>query len=180
MNKSNARVLLVSVFLVMWGTISFAAHLNSKEHNDLDSGGFLESKSWKTDWKIYKSIGGESFLKGKKKKRKWWCAWLCSKRVNKKADLIIVQNTYFSEISPGIFSSYEKQPKECQNTASCKQREWAFGGAIEIPFPGGDTIDGLLPIDGVITRHEIRVDGSTFFELTSKGKHPDLGPPIIN
>lgn len=180
MNNKSFLIVFVSFLLATYGAISFADHLNSTESDDLESGGFRESKSWKTDWKIYKSVGGETFLKGKEKKRKWWCVWLCKRRVDKKADLIIIQNTYFSEISPGIFSSFQAGPKECKNKASCKQREWAFGGAIEIPFPGGGTIDNLLPIDGVITRHEIRVDGNTFFEMTAKGKHPDPGPPVIN
>lgn len=180
MNTRGSRLFLALGLVCLGSAVTVAGHLESKEHHDLESGGFRQSKSWKTDWKIYKSIGGESFLKGKEKKRKWWCVWLCKRRVDKKADQIIIQNTYFSELSPGIFSSFQVEPKTCTNKSKCKQKEWAFGGAIEIPFPGGDTIDGLLPIDGVVTRHEIAVDGSTFIEMTEKGKHPDPGPPVID
>jgi hypothetical protein len=172
------RASLMSL-IVLVGGLSFANHLNSVEEDDLDDGGIRKSKSWKTNLFVYKSIGGETTVKGKEKKRKWWCVWLCKRRVDKNAELIVIQNTYFSEISPGVFSNAQKAPKQCQDSSSCKQSEWAVGGAIKIPFPGGGTIDNLLPIDGVITRHEIMVDGQTFVEMTAKGKHPEPDGPII-
>jgi hypothetical protein len=165
--------------LAAFGATSLATHLPSQEKHDLEDGGYRDSKSWKKNWYVYRSIGGETTLKGEERKRKWWCAWLCRVAVDKEAESIIILNTYFSEVSPGVFSSFDAQPEVCNNASSCTQKEWAVGGAIEIPFPGGGGIDNLLPIDGVITRHEISVDGNQFIVQTASGKHPTPSGPVI-
>jgi hypothetical protein len=179
MSKFCKTDAIVIVGLAALSAVSLASHLPSQEKHDLEDGGYRDSKSWNKNWYVYRSIGGETTLKGEEKKRKWWCAWLCSIRIDKDAESILIQNTYFSEISPNVFSNFEAQPKECRNASSCTQKEWAIGGTIEVPFPGGGDIDNLLPIDGVVTRHEIRVDGDQFVELTASGKHPTPDGPII-
>jgi hypothetical protein len=147
----------------------------------LDDGGLVVSRSFKTNLLIYRSIGGRTDVKGKEQKRKWWCVWLCKQRVDKTAERITISNTYFSEITPGVFAVLERDPKTCNKASSCEQKEWAVGVGIKVQFPAGSTspttVSELLPIDGVITRHEILVDGRPISAVTSVGKHP--APPIL-
>ncbi|MEX0644608.1 MAG: hypothetical protein WD076_04815 [Parvularculaceae bacterium] len=172
---------LVGVFALL-GIPALGSHAPAKVEEALSDGGLRHSESFKTNYYIYKSIGGETWLKGKEKKRKWWCAWLCKRRVDKKAELITIHNTYYAEVSPGFFSSIERL-KTCANAASCKQKEWSIGVGVKLPFPGesGSPTPSPteLPIDGVITRHTIKVDGQEFSIETSYGKHPAPPPPVI-
>ena len=168
----------LSFCIVVWlalASTALADHPRSIE-TPLGDGGLVTSKSFKTNLLIYRSIGGRTDVKGKETKRKWWCVWLCKRRVDKNAERITVRNTYFSEVSPGVFASLEADPKTCTNASSCEQKEWAFGAGIKLTFPEGGPspapVDGLLPVDGVITRHEIVVDGQTMSATTSAGKHP--------
>ena len=136
----------------------------------------MVSHSFKTNFGIYRSIGGGTDVKGKEQKRKWWCVWLCTRRVDKKAERITIANTYFHEITPGVFATLTRDPKSCTNTSSCEQKEWAVGVGMKLEFPGGGgsptTVSGLLPVDGVVTTHEVVVSGQTFSVSTSVGKHP--------
>ncbi|MEM8500947.1 MAG: hypothetical protein AAF542_23235 [Pseudomonadota bacterium] len=176
-SKLVAPALLLALFT---SGSTIANHVDDKYERPLDDGGKYTSKSFKTNFLVYKSIGGSTSVKGKEKKRKWYCVWLCKVRKDKKVQRIVIQNTYYSELSPGNFTLYQEQPKVCENSSSCTQKEWAAGASIKIPFPGGGTIDNLLPIDGVVTRHEIHIEGQQMkSELTSKGKHPDPGIPPI-
>lgn len=174
-----------AVFLALLIAFSaaYADHPSSVE-SPVDDDGLIKSKSFKTNLIIYRSIGGSTEVKGKEKKRKWWCVWLCKRRVNKDAESIIITNTYYSEVSPGVFAVLERNPKTCTNTSSCRQREWAFGVGVKLTFPDGGasptTIGGLLPVDGVITQHSILVDGQSSSATTAAGKHPDFGPVIVN
>jgi hypothetical protein len=147
----------------------------------LNDGGLVVSKSFKTNLVVYSSIGGRTDVKGKEQKRKWWCLWLCKRRVDKKAERITISNTYFSEVTPGVFAVLERDPKICNNASSCEQKEWAAGVGIKLQFPEGGTtpttVGGLLPVDGVITKHEILVDGQLISAVTSVGKHPST--PIL-
>lgn len=122
-----------------------------------------------TNFYVYRSIGGETYLKGKEQERKWWCVWLCKRNVDKNADSIIVENAYYAEVQPGIFASLQTA-RTCKHSASCKLKEWAVGFLIKMNFPGEN--GGLLPIDGVVSHHIIEVDGKRFEEWTAKGKHP--------
>lgn len=164
------------LFLILLGvsSILFADHPSSIEI-PLDDGGLVKTKSFKKNYWVYRSIGGRTEVKGKQKKRKWWCAWLCKRRVKKKAESIVITNTYYSETAPGVFAALERNPKTCSNASSCQQKESALGFVVEIQFLGG-----LLPIDGVITRHNIVVDGTVINRVTSAGKHPDPGPIIVD
>ena len=159
-------------------TAALADH-GGKIETPLNDGGLVISTSWKSNYLVYRSIGGETEVKGKEQKRKWWCVWLCKRRVDKNATRIEILNTYFAEVQPGVFARLERQ-KVCSNASSCKQREWAAGVGVKLTFPGGSTtpgqLDALLPVDGVITRHAIVVDGRTIVVSTSAGKHP---PGII-
>ena len=156
-------------------------HLPSSIDTPLSDGGLVVSKSFKTNLLVYRSIGGRTDVKGKEQARKWWCLWLCRVRVEKKAERITISNTYFSEITPGVFAVLERESKTCNNASSCEQKEWAVGVGIKLQFPAGGTspttVSELLPVDGVITRHEILVDGRLISAVTSAGKHPE--PPIL-
>ena len=150
-----------------------------RRENALDDGGLVISTSFKSNYLIYRSIGGESVVKGKEKKRKWWCVWLCKRRVPKKADRIEITNTYYSEISPGVFAALEREPKVCTNADSCEEKEFAWGVGLKLQFPDGGgpspaLVDGLLSVDGVITLHVIQVDGRTIRANTGAGKHPGI------
>lgn len=175
MKKLTAWVVLFAL-----SSLLLADHPSSID-TPLNDGGLVVSKSFKTNLLVYRSIGGRTDVKGKEQKRKWWCVWLCKQRVDKKAERITISNTYFSEITPGVFAALERDPKTCGNASSCEQKEWALGVGIKLEFPAGGTspttVGGLLPVDGVITRHEILVDGRLISVVTSVGKHPT--PPIL-
>jgi len=149
----------------------------------LNDGGLVVTKSFKTNLLVYRSIGGRTDVKGKEQKRKWWCVWLCKRRVDKNAQRITISNTYFSVVSAGIFAVLERDPKTRSNASSCEQKEWAAGVGVKLQFPEGGTspttMGGLLPVDGVITRHDILVDGRTISAVTSVGKHPSPTIPIL-
>lgn len=150
-----------------------------RRENPLDDGGLVTSTSFKTNLLVYRSVGGRTLVRGEERKRKWWCAWLCKRRVAKDADRIEIVNTYYSEVSPGVFASLEREPAVCTDTDSCTQKEFSFGAGLELEFPdGGDPdpipLDGLLPVDGVITRHRIVVDGRSITATTAAGKHPGI------
>lgn len=176
-SKKIRKLLLITAAIPILVT---ANHVPSKEKAALDSGGYRESKSFKSNYLFYRSIGGNTTVKGKKKKRKWTCAWLCKKRVDKKVESITITNYYYSELSPGVFVDSGPVEKVCLNSSSCTLKEWAAGFNISMQFPNGENGGGLLPIDGVVTRHRIEIDGELFSVLTAKGKHPEPSAPIIN
>ena len=168
------RLAIVLVWFAL-SSVLLATHPSSID-TPLKDGGLVVSQSFKTNLAIYRSIGGRTEVQGKEQKRKWWCVWLCSRRVDKKAERITIGNTYFSEIATGVFAVLAPDPKTCANASSCEQKEWAVGVGMKLEFPAGDksptTLSGLLPVDGVITTHEIVVDGQTLSAATSVGKHP--------
>ncbi len=141
------KVMLVAAIALP--AIVAADHAPSKQKLDLDDGGYRESKSFKSNWGVYRSIGGNTRIKGKKKKRKWYCGWLCKVRVDKKAESITITNVYYSELSPGVFVESAPIQKTCEDTASCTLKESAAGFNITMRFPNGENGGGLLPIDGV-------------------------------
>ena len=168
-------------FCLAWlalSSVALADHPSSID-TPLNGGGLVISQSFRTNLLVYRSIGGRTEVKGSEQKRKWWCAWLCKRRVDKNAERITITNTYFSEVSPGVFAALEREPKTCNNASSCEQKEWAAGVGIKLQFPGTSptTVGGLLPVDGVVTRHETVVDGRTVSVVTSVGKHPPA--PIL-
>lgn len=175
MMQANTRIwtLVFMLFLALIG--SAMAQYPSERQVDFPDGGFRHSDSFNSNYWIYRSIGGETYLKGKSKERKWYCLWLCQVRVEKKAQSIIIENTYYAEIRPGVFASVA-QAATCRNAASCKHKNSAVGVVIDINFPGEG--GGILPIDGVVTHHIILVDGSTSEEWTAIGKYPHT-PPVI-
>jgi len=168
----------VLLFLLSIATPALGDHISSKSPRDLENGGLIESKSFKSNWFVYKSIGGNTSVKSKVKKRKWWCAWLCKRRKDKKAELIQIQNTYFAKFDSGLFSEpIVEAIKQCRNAASCTDKKSAGGILPSISFPGDF---GSIEIVGVVTRHTITVDGQSFTALTAKGDHPDVGPVIVD
>jgi hypothetical protein len=169
---------MLAIAILTLCSSAYADH-GEKHETTLSDGGLVTSTSWKSNYLIYRSIGGETEVKGKEKQRKWWCAWLCKRRVSKNAERIEITNTYFSEVQPGVFARLDRA-KVCTNTDSCEQAEWAVGAGVKLSFPNGGPspapLDGLLPVDGVITRHLVIVNGQTIIHVTSAGKHP---PNII-
>jgi hypothetical protein len=156
-------------------SLSGSASHGSKKEEAISDNGLVTSESFKRNYFFYREIGGQTSVKGEKKVRKWWCVFLCKRRVSRKVDRIEIRNVYFSEVAPGTFESLERE-HVCSNAASCRERQSAFGFTLNLNFrPGG--IDNLLPIHGVITRHRI-VDGAQqpVIIFTSIGKHP--GPVI--
>ncbi|MEM7765673.1 MAG: hypothetical protein AAF290_16530 [Pseudomonadota bacterium] len=176
-NTTLTRVSLAAVALLP--IIAAADHAESNVKIDLDSGGYRESKSFKTNGFVYRSIGGNTTIKGEKKKRSWKCVWLCKKSVKKKVERIVLVNTYYSEVSPGSFVSSGPVQKTCEDVSSCTLKEWAVGFNISMQFPNGENGGGLLPIDGVITNHRMIIDGQQYSAYTAKGKHPTPTNPIV-
>jgi hypothetical protein len=170
-----------TVFVVMALALCSTAHADHGEKHEtaLSDGGLVTATSWKSNYYIYRSIGGETEVKGKQMERKWWCVWLCKRRVSKNAERIEISNTYFAEVQAGVFARLERV-KVCTNTDSCQQKEWAVGVGVKLSFPNGGPgpapLDGLLPVDGVITKHTVIVNNQTIIMFTSAGKHP---PGII-
>ncbi len=153
----------------------FAGHAPESQEASLADGGLRSHESFNSDYLVYRSAGGETVVLGKEKKRRWWCVWLCKTRVAKKADKIRLSNTYYAEVQPGIFA-FVGESVVCVNASSCESKHWAFGRTVEMSFPGGGTTGGLLPIDGVVTEHSVRIGGETFTATTAVGKHP---APVI-
>lgn len=150
----------------------------SKREEEID-GIKIKVSSFKSNWWIYKSIGGEVKIRGEKKIRKWWCAWLCKREVEVKAEIIEIQNTYFTRLdNSAILVQSASHNKACNNSANCKLRHFAVGIGVKIKFPGGSTSPGLpsdlLPLNGVISRTRVRVNGREFNFVTAKGAHPEV------
>jgi hypothetical protein len=160
---------------------AFGGHAPERQEAALSDGGLRTHESFKTNYYIYKSVGGETEILGKTKKRRWWCVWLCKTRVAKKAETITVHNIYYHEIQPGVFATVEDF-KTCTNASSCMIRHWSVGAMVKIKFDSGGVggpagAGGAeLEIEGVVSAHEATVDGETFTATTAVGKHP---PPVI-
>lgn len=170
MLNKNFILLALCVFCFATAIPSIADHLKAEERSDLADGGIVISKSFKTNRFVYKSIGGNTTVKGKEKKRKWWCAWLCTRRTEKKAERITIQNTYFAKSLTGVFTNQQGTPLECLDSASCTQKEWEVGVLPSITFPGEI---GEVEIVGVQSRHTVQVDNAFFSAVTEKGEVPD-------
>ena len=174
------KKLALVVLWLAFSSLLLADHPGSID-TPLSDGGVVASGSFKSNYLVYRSIGGSTDVKGKQQKRKWWCAWLCSRRVEKNAERITIRNIYYSEVTPGVFAVLERDPRTCLDASSCSQKEWAVGVGVKLEFPEGGanpaTLSGLLPVDGVVSTHEIVVDGQTITVTTSAGKHP--AAPIL-
>jgi hypothetical protein len=176
------RQLVLLLTLSLTSNVLVADHPKSIE-TAVNVGGKGTSQSFKNNYFIYRSIGGRTDIVSNKTERKYWCLWLCKVPVPRKAERIVVANTYYAEVQTGVFAVLERGPKTCSNASSCEQKEWAFGLAVELEFPGGGasptTLGGLLEVDGVVTTHEVAIDGQTFTVVTSAGKHPISSGPIL-
>ena len=174
------KKLALVVLWLAFSSLLLADHPGSID-TPLSDGGVVASESFKSNYLVYRSIGGSTDVKGKQQKRKWWCAWLCSRRVEKNAERITIRNVYYSEVAPGVFAVLQRDPRTCLDASSCSQKEWAVGVGVKLEFPEGGanpaTLSGLLPVDGVVSTHEIVVDGQTITVTTSAGKHP--AAPIL-
>lgn len=174
--------LVLLLTLLLTSTVLVADHPKSID-TSVNTGGKATSQSFKNSYFIYKSIGGRTDVNSDKQERKWWCVWLCTRPVPKKAQRIVIANAYYAEVQAGVFAVSERGPKICNNASSCELKEWAFGLAVELEFPNGGasptTLGGLLEVDGVVTTHEVSIDGQTFTVVTSAGKHPVSSGPIL-
>lgn len=160
---------------------AFGSHAPESQEAPLAGGGLRKHESFKSNYIVYKSVGGETEVLGKEMKRKWWCVWLCKRRVAKNAEKITVHNTYYHEVQPGVFASLQDF-KICTNASSCSVKHWSVGAFVKMKFDSG----GLggpagaggaeLEVHGVVTTHEVIVDGETFTATTAIGKHP---PPVF-
>lgn len=183
--KSTKLVFVGAAALIAAASVpAFGSHAPETQEAPLAGGGLRKHESFGKSWYIYNSIGGETKVFGKEKKRKWWCVFLCKRRVSKNAETITVLNTYYHEIQPGVFASTQEF-KTCTNASSCTVRKWSAGAFIEIEFdtagggvgdPVGGGALGKLEIQGVVTSHEVTIDGETFSATTARGKHP---APVI-
>lgn len=172
------QILMVPVLLLATMLAQELQAQNSSVKTDIE-GGFIQSKSFKTNLIIYRSVGGKTTVKSNAKSRKWWCLWLCKKNKGKKAESIQITNTYYTLFNNVLIPSAPRS-KTCTNTSSCTLKEWAFGFGLKFKFdpPGGAggpspvPVDGLLPINGVVTGHVINVDGHLYRVTTAAGQHP--------
>jgi hypothetical protein len=176
------RQLVLLLMLSLTSTVLIADHPSSID-TALSTGGKGTSHSFKNSYVIYRSVGGRTDIKSDKEERKWWCVWLCKRPVPKKAQRIAIANSYYAEVQTGVFAVLQRGPKICNNASSCELKEWAFGLAVELEFPDGGasptTLGELLEVDGVVTTHEVSIDGQTFTVVTSAGKHPISSGPIL-
>ena len=175
------RILSVCLVLIAFApSLGFADHISKSQEVEIDDGK-IKSKSFKTDVKItnfvkiYKSIGGNTKLIGKRKKRKWWCGWLCKRPVGINADEIVIENTYYGKVSPAHFETLDRR-KVCRSTSSCTEKITFWGFLTKMKFPGDL---GEIEVVGVTTRHTINVNGETKTWLTAKGEHPDFEIPPV-
>ncbi len=171
----NLVLTVVAIVLLASTTPAHADHGAQKEESVKD--GKIVSKSFKRNWLIYKSIGSKTEAKSNKKKRRWWCGWLCKTNKALKVQSIHISNTYYADVDPGapqvLFGHTEE--KTCTDTHSCTLKEWAFGAAPKFSFDGTPTgLDGVpFPLSGVIGVHTIVLkDGTRVQLVTSKGAHP--------
>ena len=161
---------------------AFGNHAPESQEAALADGGLRTHESFKSNYLVYKSVGGETAILGKEKKRKWWCAWLCKRRVAKNAETITVVNTYYHEVQPGVFASIQDF-KTCTNASSCAIRHWSVGALVKMKFDSGGVggpagaAGAELEVHGVVTSHAVTVDGETFTATTSLGEHP--APAIL-
>lgn len=136
----------------------------------------IKCESFNRNFWFYRSIGGKVKVRGKKKKRRWWCLWLCKRPVKVKADSIHIENTYYSSIDdrpiPVRTASHQKT---CMGASDCKLHHWAVGLGVKIKFPDGSatpsTVDDLLPLKGVVTVARVTIGGQTASFTTATGLH---------
>jgi len=136
----------------------------------------VRCKSFNINLILYRSIGTKVEVRGEEMKRRWWCLWLCKTKVPAKADILHVENTYFSVIDnmpvPVRTSIHDKT---CNNASDCKLHHWAVGVGVKITFPNGDatpdTINDLLPLHGVTSIVRVTNNGSVLNFSTGAGIH---------
>ena len=138
----------------------------------------VEANSFKTNLWLYKSIGGEVYIQTQRRRRRWWCLWLCRTRDSVSAERITIDNSYFARVedTPFLISAASHE-KECRNTSRCTLKHFAFGVGVKLEFPSGGaaptTVPDLLPSDGVMSRARIEVQGTNLHFQTAAGPHPD-------
>jgi hypothetical protein len=137
----------------------------------------VKASSFRTNTFFYKSIGGSVKVRGERTSRDWKCMWLCKKREQLKADRILLENQYFARVDgTAVLVAAAQQDGQCTEAADCTLKHSAGGIGIKIKFPGGDTTPGtindLLPLEGVISRATVTVEGRQFTLVTASGAHP--------
>lgn len=142
-------------------------HLSSPlfaDHPDKSSSqcgeALLEAKAFRRNLWFYKAVGARVVVKGAGETRRWWCLWLCKRRVDKSAEQIWIDSTYFFRYRSIVTTT--NKSTNCSGTDSCTLREFAAGIAISFPELKPDTLEGdLLPIAGVLSGVTVTVDGET-------------------
>jgi hypothetical protein len=137
----------------------------------------IKASSFRTNAFVYRSIGGSVEVRGERSSRDWKCMWLCKKREKVKADRILLENQYFARVDgTAVLVPAAQQEGQCTETADCTLKHSAGGIAVKIKFPGGDTtpgtIDDLLPLEGVVSRATVTVEGRQITFVTASGTHP--------
>jgi hypothetical protein len=137
----------------------------------------IKASSFRTNAFVYRSIGGSVQVRGEKRSRDWRCAWLCKKREKVKAGRILLENHYFTRLDgTAVLVTAAQHDGQCTDATDCTLKHSAGGIAVKIKFPGGDTspgtIDDLLPLEGVVSRATVSVEGRQFTFVTASGAHP--------
>jgi len=121
-------------------------------------------KSFKTNLKVYKEIGGEVRVKIGKKRAK-------------EVDFIRIKNEYYSRVGDTPYAVLSaEQNKVRAHRRKCGLKHWAVGIGVKIKFPGGDVrpskFPKLMPLHGVVTHATVRIGGKDLVFITAKGPHP--------
>jgi hypothetical protein len=138
----------------------------------------VEARSFKHNFFFFRSIGGEVTVRGSRRKRRWWCLWLCKTPVAVEADRIEIENRYFAHVvgTPFLVDAASHE-KACSDCSDCTLKHWAVGIGVKLEFPDGSgkpsTVSDLLPLDGVMSRARVDVAGSSLTFETAAGSHPD-------
>jgi len=138
----------------------------------------VEVKAFKkTNLFFYKSIGAQVSSRGQRRKRNWWCLWLCKSPVPVKLQSVTMGNAYYAHLerSPFLVQAASQEGVTFTNVSDCTLKHWAVGFGVKIKFPAGGAspagVPDLLPIDGVLSHVSVfGRDGGAF--AVAKGPHP--------
>ena len=130
----------------------------TEEHNGVR----IEAKSFKRNFLIYRSIGCVVTATAEKRRRRWFCLWLCKTRVRKKVPIISIRNTYY--IRTGGTELVEEVPQAnhnttCNNASKCKLRQFVVA-------------TGFIP-EGVVSLSTVSLNGELHTFVTAIGPQPE-------
>lgn len=136
----------------------------------------VEATAFKKNILFWKSIGGQVKAFEKRKRRRWWCLWICKTHDKyKHADVSLFTYYYGNQDIGGtrpILVELATREDFCENVHKCLSRHFAVGASLKFPT---NTINGLadLPLDGVIAIARVTIRGQSEEFRTSKGSVPE-------